>query len=57
MLRNCSCTVHVLVNPVSGTIVINHLDTICITVFTWLGILTAVKSIVDKYEISIEKNA
>ena len=58
MLRNCSCTVHVLVrhvNPVSGTIVINHLDTICITVFTWLGIFTAVKSILDKYEISIEK--
>ena len=50
-------TVHVLVrhvNPVSGTIIKHHLDTICIAVFTWLGIFTAVKSILDKYEISIE---
>ena len=43
-----------LFNPVSGTIVTRHLDTIGITDLTGLGIFTAVKSILDKYEINFK---
>ena len=43
-----------LLNLVSGTILTHHLDIIGITDFTGLDIFTAVKSILNKYEISFE---